>query len=183
MSLNCCDLHDLSCSTKSCIKWLNLASKNACLSNKKIETPNLHFRFVYNFQKPDDESCLMSMTLIAAIVHISGDIMIVWSLQGCIILEDSRPIYIVFVFSRSYSVCRQNLRFIMMNSTRIFHFLNILKEAQEVIMYLQQDGCDPLMLPHNFSSMMMSKETNLQNNISWCILENASPLRLMKTSA
>lgn len=41
-----------------------------------------------------------------------------------------------------------------------------IKEAKEVIMYLQQDGCDPLMLPHNFSSMMMSKETNLQNNIS-----------------
>lgn len=56
--------------------------------------------------------------------------------------------------------------------------LNILKEAQEVIMYLQQDGCDPLKLPHNFSFVMMSKETNLQNDIS-CILENASPRAIM----
>lgn len=40
-----------------------------------------------------------------------------------------------------------------------------IKEAKEVIMYLQQDGYDALMLPHNFSFMMMSKETNLQIGI------------------
>lgn len=36
-------------------------------------------------------------------------------------------------------------------------------EEEEVTMCLHQDGCDPLMLPHNFSLMMMSKETILQN--------------------
>lgn len=40
-----------------------------------------------------------------------------------------------------------------------------IKEAKKVIMYLQQDGCDLLMLPHNFFFMMMSKETNFQNGI------------------